>query len=157
MRFSRDPKGSRLRPGTTQEYAMTKTWTAALVALSVVGTASAIAQSAPTGATPNSDTRSIVSQPGRTDQGLLPGANSFTQAEARQRIEKNGYADVTDLAKDSQGIWHGVALKDGHRIGVALDYKGNVVAADQAAQMPADSQIAPAPANGRPPNQAPAR
>jgi sporulation protein YlmC with PRC-barrel domain len=58
----------------------------------------------------------------------LPGANSFTESQARDRIEASGYTAVTGLKKDEQSIWRGTAMKDGNSLSVALDYKGNVVA-----------------------------
>lgn len=58
----------------------------------------------------------------------LKGANSFTESQARSRIESNGFSGVTGLAKDSDGIWRGKAMKDGRSIDVALDYKGEIVA-----------------------------
>ena len=54
------------------------------------------------------------------------GANSFTAGEARRRIERSGYADVTGLQKDGDGIWRGTAMKSGNKVKVWLDYKGNV-------------------------------
>ena len=54
------------------------------------------------------------------------GANSFTDGEARRRVESNGYTEVTGLQKDSDGVWHGAAKKDGNSVKVWLDYKGNV-------------------------------
>jgi hypothetical protein len=54
------------------------------------------------------------------------GANSFTEGEARRRMESNGYAEVTGLQKDANGIWHGTAKKGGNTVKVWLDYKGNV-------------------------------
>jgi Peptidase propeptide and YPEB domain len=56
----------------------------------------------------------------------LPGANSFTEAEARSRIERAGYTSVSDLKKDDQGIWRGTAMKNGKSVKVSLDYKGNI-------------------------------
>jgi sporulation protein YlmC with PRC-barrel domain len=58
----------------------------------------------------------------------LPGANSFTESQARDRIEASGYTAVTGLKKDEQSIWRGTAMKGGKPITIALDYKGNVVA-----------------------------
>ena len=58
----------------------------------------------------------------------LPGANSFTEAQARERIEAKGFTSVSGLKKDDQSIWRGTAMKDGQTVNVALDYKGNVVA-----------------------------
>jgi hypothetical protein len=58
----------------------------------------------------------------------FPGANSFTESQARSRIEDRGFTNVSGLKKDDQGIWRGTATKDGKAVAVALDYKGNVVA-----------------------------
>ncbi len=54
------------------------------------------------------------------------GRNSFTESQARDRIAKAGYADVSKLAKNHNGVWQGTATKDGAKVNVALDYKGNV-------------------------------
>ncbi|MER8696199.1 DUF4142 domain-containing protein [Mesorhizobium opportunistum] len=59
---------------------------------------------------------------------LVPGANSFTEAQAKSRIEGAGYTNVSKLAKDDQGIWRGQATKAGESLAVGLDYQGNVVA-----------------------------
>ena len=83
----------------------------------------------------------------RTDATVPPvsGANSFTEAEARNRIEKSGYSGVSGLTKDSQGIWRGNAMKDGNSVGVALDFKGNVVPMAQNAQVPSSMSPVTAP------------
>jgi hypothetical protein len=57
----------------------------------------------------------------------VPGANSFTESEARHRLEQHGYTTVSNLTKDDQGIWRGMAMKDGKSVPVALDYQGNIV------------------------------
>jgi len=54
------------------------------------------------------------------------GANSFTQAQAREHIAKSGFTNVSGLTKDKQGVWRGTAMKDGHKVHVGLDFKGNV-------------------------------
>lgn len=59
---------------------------------------------------------------------LVPGANSFTEDQARSRIQDAGYSDVSDLKKDDQGIWRGQAMKNGKSTAVGLDYQGNIVA-----------------------------
>ena len=56
------------------------------------------------------------------------GRNSFTEAQARGRIAKGGYTGVSQLTKDGNGVWQGTAMKDGAKVGVWLDYKGNVTA-----------------------------
>lgn len=54
------------------------------------------------------------------------GANSFTEGQARDRIGKAGYTGVTALAKTSEGVWAGQAMKGKKKVRVALDFKGNV-------------------------------
>jgi len=54
------------------------------------------------------------------------GANSFTEDQAKGRIGKAGYRDITDLKKSDDGHWVGWATKDGKKAHIALDYKGNV-------------------------------
>jgi len=56
----------------------------------------------------------------------VPGANSFTPEEARRRIERHGFNQISELHKDSDGVWRGHAMKAGQRVGIWLDYKGNV-------------------------------
>ena len=58
---------------------------------------------------------------------LVPGANSFTEAQAKERIMKAGYTSVVGLKKDDQGIWHGTGTKNGKTNTVGLDFKGNIV------------------------------
>lgn len=58
--------------------------------------------------------------------GVTPGANSFTEAQARDRILHDGYSQVSGLTKGSDGIWRGSATKNGTQVHVALDYKGHV-------------------------------
>ena len=58
----------------------------------------------------------------------FPGANSFTEAQAADRIGKAGFTAVTGLKKDDQGIWRGTGMQGGTSMSVALDFKGNVVA-----------------------------
>ena len=56
------------------------------------------------------------------------GANSFTEAQAKSRMEKEGFSNITSLAKDADGIWRAKAMKDGKAMDVALDFKGVIVA-----------------------------
>ena len=58
----------------------------------------------------------------------VAGRNSFTEGQAKSRIESNGYANVSELRKDDQGVWRGKAMKDGKSVNVSLDFQGNVTA-----------------------------
>lgn len=59
---------------------------------------------------------------------LERGANSFTEGEARSRLERAGLQNVSGLKKDDQGIWRGKAMHNGKNVTVGLDYKGNMSA-----------------------------
>jgi hypothetical protein len=68
----------------------------------------------------------------KTDQNPaapVAGENSFTEAQAKSRIEDAGYKNVTGLKLDGQGVWRGTAMKDGKEAGVSLDFQGNVTMA----------------------------
>jgi hypothetical protein len=71
----------------------------------------------------------------RMAAGPVKGANSFTESEARSRIEKNGFTNVSGLKKDDDGIWRGMGMKNGQQVAVALDYQGNVFFGDAARAM----------------------
>ena len=58
----------------------------------------------------------------------VEGANSFTEGQARSRIEAAGFTKVTDLTKDPKGVWRGRAMKGGAQVAVSLDFQGNVTA-----------------------------
>ncbi|MDJ0387685.1 hypothetical protein QMO56_06135 [Roseomonas sp. E05] len=62
------------------------------------------------------------------------GANSFTQGQARDRIAAAGYTDIQNLRKDEQGVWRGQAMRNGQRVDVGLDFKGQVVTGNAAAK-----------------------
>ena len=98
----------------------------------LIGTALAalLAGSAIAATTPNDNAPSnpaVKTTEGNNPGAPASGANSFTQGEAKSRIEARGYAQVTGLNKDKQGLWHAKAMKDGKSTDVALDYQGNVV------------------------------
>ena len=74
------------------------------------------------------------------------GANSFSEGEARRRIESGGFSGVGALHKDDGGVWRGTATKNGASAQVWLDYKGNV---GQDGGMAASTASPPGAAAGR--------
>ncbi len=56
----------------------------------------------------------------------LPGANSFTEGQAKSRLEANGYSNVMGLKKDDDGVWKGTATHSGTQVNVSVDYRGNI-------------------------------
>ncbi|OAP39152.1 hypothetical protein AU381_08605 [Sinorhizobium glycinis] len=79
-------------------------------------------------ATSGGSTPAIATPGTQNPEAPVPGKNSFTEDQARERIEDAGYADVGDLKLDDKGIWRATAMKDGKSVTVALDYQGNVTA-----------------------------
>ncbi|MBV1800441.1 hypothetical protein [Siccirubricoccus sp. G192] len=79
----------------------------------------------------------------RTPDAPVAGANSFTEGQARSRIEGAGYSNVGELRKDDQGVWRGRASRNGTAADVALDYQGHVVSG-AAARGPATGSSATA-------------
>jgi hypothetical protein len=59
----------------------------------------------------------------------VSGANSFTEGQAKSKIEEAGYNNVTSLKKDDKGVWRAKANKGGSSTDVSLDFQGNVNAA----------------------------
>ncbi|MGX5839908.1 DUF4142 domain-containing protein [Mesorhizobium sp. ArgA1] len=78
--------------------------------------------------TTSSTTPAVTTTDTANPAAPVPGANSFTEDQARSRIQDAGFSDVSALTKDDKGIWRGQATKDGKTTTVALDYQGNVVA-----------------------------
>lgn len=56
----------------------------------------------------------------------VSGANSFTESQAKSRIEGAGYTGVTSLKKDDNGVWRAKASKGGTSSEISLDFQGNV-------------------------------
>ena len=87
----------------------------------------AMAQSPPAQKGPGN---SAINSPDSTNRQVtnpVQGRNSFTEGEAKSRIEKSGFTNVSKLAKDDNGVWRGQAMKDGKQVDVSLDFEGNVV------------------------------
>lgn len=72
------------------------------------------------------------------------GANSFTEDQARGRIEGAGYDNVSGLQLTDDGLWRGQAEQNGRTVDVSVDYRGAVATGQAAATNAADaSAIAP--------------
>lgn len=78
--------------------------------------------------TTSQDTPAVATPDTKNAGAPVQGENSFTESQAKSRLEEAGYSTVTDLKLDDQGIWRASATKDAKQVQVALDYQGNVVA-----------------------------
>lgn len=79
-------------------------------------------------ANPDAKTPAVNSPNAPANPGApAAGANSFTEAQAKKRIEDKGFTSVTDLKKDDAGVWRGKAQQSGKPMTVSVDFQGNVV------------------------------
>ena len=68
-----------------------------------------------------------VNSPGQNNSAApVAGRNSFTEGQAKSKIEGAGYTNVTELTKDDNGVWRGKASKGGSSTPVSVDFEGNV-------------------------------
>lgn len=96
-----------------------------MAALALTG-AVALAQNPPAQSGPNNP---AVNTTGTNNaNNPVAGANSFTEGQARSRMETGGYGNVSELKKDDQGVWRAKAMKDGKSVNISLDFQGNVIA-----------------------------
>ncbi|WP_421359221.1 PepSY domain-containing protein [Agrobacterium rosae] len=96
-------------------------------ALTAAAQTTAPATTAPATST-DGKTPAVATPDTKNPTAPVEGANSFTEEQAKTRIEEAGYSDVKDLKKDDKGIWMAAGMKDGKAVMIALDYQGNVVA-----------------------------
>jgi len=89
--------------------------------IALVGLGSAAAQTTPSSPPATAPKSNDANAP-------VPGANSFTEAQAKDRMEKAGFTQVGDLKKDDQGIWRASAKQGDKQVTVTVDFRGNVVA-----------------------------
>src|SRR6187455_857338 len=73
-------------------------------------------------ANPNANTPAVNSPNSPPNPGApVAGANSFTEGQARSRIEAKGFKNISDLQKDDRGVWRGKASQDGKVMNVSVD------------------------------------
>jgi hypothetical protein len=97
--------------------------TAALLA----ATTPAFAQDPPAQSGPGNN---AVNSSGQNNSNApVAGRNSFTEGQAKSKIEGAGFTNVSSLKKDDNGVWRGKADKGGSSTNVSVDFQGNVNAA----------------------------
>lgn len=89
---------------------------------------SAAAQTSAPATSTDGNTPAVATPETKNPTAPVEGANSFTEAQAKTRIEEAGYSEVKDLKKDDKGIWMASGMKDGKMVTISMDYQGNVVA-----------------------------
>ena len=95
-----------------------------ILCASLITATAASAQNPPAQSGPNNN---AVNSSGQNNSNApVAGRNSFTESQAKSRIEEAGYTNVTELKKDDNGIWRGHASKGGSSTQVSVDFQGNV-------------------------------
>ena len=95
-----------------------------LMAAGILAASPSFAQNPPAVDRPNN---SAVNSSGQNNSDKpVAGANSFTEGQAKSKIEGAGYTNVTELKKDDNGVWRGKASKGGSATQVSVDFQGNV-------------------------------
>ena len=95
-----------------------------LICAGLMAATAASAQNPPAQSGPNNN---AINSPGQNNSNApVAGRNSFTEGQAKSKIEEAGYTQVTDLKKDDNGVWRGKASKGGTATSVSVDFQGNV-------------------------------
>lgn len=88
--------------------------------------ATMIASATAFGAMAQTSTTAPMSNSNADQKSPRPGANSFTEMQAKSRLESNGYSNVSALKKDDAGVWKGTAMQAGAKVDVTVDYRGTI-------------------------------
>jgi hypothetical protein len=92
--------------------------------IGLLAASAASAQNPPAQSGPNNN---AVNSSGQNNSDKpVAGRNSFTEGQAKSKIEDAGYTGVTELKKDDNGVWRGKASKGGSATVVSVDFQGNV-------------------------------
>ena len=101
-----------------------KRFNALLMGAALLASTAAMSQTPPAKSGPNNN---AVNSSGQNNSNApVAGRNSFTEGQAKSKIEDAGYANVTELKKDDNGVWRGHASKGGSATAVSVDFQGNV-------------------------------
>jgi len=97
-----------------------------IVAAIALASSSALAQSQNPPARSGPGNNAVNSPNTNNSNAPVSGANSFTEGQAKSRLESSGFTNVSGLAKDNNGVWRGKAAKGGQTVDVSVDFQGNV-------------------------------
>jgi len=98
-----------------------------VLATMVAATAPAFAQTASSPANAPADGAPPAAA-GSPPGNVADAPDSHAALTARQAIENDGYKDVQDVAKGSDGLWHARAMRGDTQVQVTVDRTGQVSA-----------------------------
>ncbi len=76
--------------------------------------------------TQTTDKPAVVTPEQTNPSAPVKGENSFTQDQAKSRMEEAGFTNVMGLTLDDEGVWHAAGEKDGAPVMIKMDYQGNI-------------------------------
>jgi len=101
--------------------------TVALISACFLAPSVAFAQtSTPDTGSTSKETPAVTTPGDKNPDAPVQGENSFTEDQAKSRIEEAGFRGVMDLKLGEDGIWNASAMKGADKVQVQLDYQGNV-------------------------------
>lgn len=62
-----------------------------------------------------------------TNPPMATGVGLGSEAQARARVERDGYTGVAGLTKGPDGVWRGMAMRGSTSVQVMVDARGNVL------------------------------
>lgn len=92
-------------------------------AVCVLFAPAAIAQTAPSG---EPQTPAISTPREKNPKAPVPGENSFTEAQVKERLTEEGFTNIMHLQLGEDGIWRADAARGGQPVKVLLDFQGNI-------------------------------
>jgi hypothetical protein len=123
-RFAKEPKLYREVKSAPETLEQNMKRSILFVCIGLLAATTASAQNPPAQSGPNN---SAVNSAGQNNSNApVAGRNSFTEGQAKSKIEDAGYTNVTELKKDDNGVWRGKASKSGSATAVSVDFQGNV-------------------------------
>src|SRR4029077_7423081 len=97
------------------------------IVLAVCAAVTASAAMAQTPTAKSGPNNNAVNSAGQNNSNApVAGRNSFTEGQAKSRIESAGYTNVSALQKDANGVWRAQDSKGGTTGNVSVDFEGNV-------------------------------
>ncbi len=76
--------------------------------------------------TPSTDKPAVATPDTVNPSAPVKGENSFTEEQAKTRMEEAGFSNVMALTLDNEGVWHATGEKDGSPVMIKMDYQGNI-------------------------------
>lgn len=106
---------------------------------------------APTRTAPAADAPRTAALPIVDAASLQAGSNSFTEGQARARLEEAGFTGIQGLTKNDAGFWRGRGMRNGSSTDVAMDFQGRIAAGPGVASLGSGARTE-APMGGTPSN-----